>query len=683
MFKYYQPLQNRSGDALADYYVRLFDASGTQVDIFADQSSTPIATESGVTNAAKSDNNGMVRFYVPSGTYDLRIYDATDTFVGPAEVGIPMIEGISELTLAETGGAALVGSADGNVQADIDARPTSAALAETGGAALVGTTDGDVQTDLDARPTSAALASSSGGEMVGFVQAEADAEDRTTTDKLYSYYDLLDFIPASLRAGVRNRSGTTDLAPYIQNALDNVPSGAEIYAPEGTYRMATGVSTPKSITLVGDPSRENFDNSWDAGRCGTEFDYRGTTGDAFTFAAPNAGNSRINVTLRDLIVRGSRVSASGTTGHCIRINGRAQAGTFVRLIVDNVHVCEAPENGWLLEGDVYGGRMSDIFAHRCGKAGFYAGTAAIGEMVFERVRCFQNGQTGTGDDQTCGFYWEAGSAVFNGLSCSENIGPGAYLNGGPIVINMLQLESNGGTKQLLLGRSSTGIQSVVINGIQTAPGTGYTGSHVYITQYCQRTTIIGGFLGDTLGVGGSHIYRENAATDLTYDHLGSTAAFSVTDLSAAGFGTHQMVRVFARNSSAFSNSTGDGTDVDWIPSTEIFDNLGAYDAATGVFTAPVTGFYDIEVAIPLADLSSAFDNATIFFTASSYSRTYRMGNVGAMRSNVNQYTMQARARIPMKQAETLKVVFNVGGGTKVVDVVADPAYGFLSIVTAH
>lgn len=91
MFKYYDALLNRSGDALAGYFVRLFDASGNQVTIYADAGGTAISTESGVANAAKSDENGMVRFFVENGTYTLRSYDASDTFQA-AETGIPMYD---------------------------------------------------------------------------------------------------------------------------------------------------------------------------------------------------------------------------------------------------------------------------------------------------------------------------------------------------------------------------------------------------------------------------------------------------------------------------------------------------------------------------------------------------------------------------------------------------------------
>ena len=58
--------------------------------------------------------------------------------------------------LAASTGAAQVGSNAGTVQTDINARPTSATLASSGGAALIGAADGlTVQQDINARPSNA------------------------------------------------------------------------------------------------------------------------------------------------------------------------------------------------------------------------------------------------------------------------------------------------------------------------------------------------------------------------------------------------------------------------------------------------------------------------------------------------------------------------------------------------
>lgn len=109
MFKYYNALQNKSGDVLPGYLVRLFTAGGDPVDIFADNSGTPIANDSGVANAAKADDLGMVRFWVENGTYTLNLYDTSDNFKG-AETSVPMMDaGALADDLASTSGAASVG----------------------------------------------------------------------------------------------------------------------------------------------------------------------------------------------------------------------------------------------------------------------------------------------------------------------------------------------------------------------------------------------------------------------------------------------------------------------------------------------------------------------------------------------------------------------------------------------
>lgn len=157
MYYYYNALQTKSGDVLPDYLVRLFTSpGGDAVDIFADASGTPIASVSGVANAAKADSLGMVRFFVPNGTYDIAQYDTTDTFKGK-EAGVPLY----------------------------DAGTLTTDLSGDTGAALVGSTGGiTVQASLNARPTTAALASSTGGEMVGFEQTGADAVLRDVRAKL-------------------------------------------------------------------------------------------------------------------------------------------------------------------------------------------------------------------------------------------------------------------------------------------------------------------------------------------------------------------------------------------------------------------------------------------------------------------------------------------------------------------
>lgn len=200
MFKYTNAFTNRSGDSLSGYFARLFDASGNQVDIFADASGTPIITVSGVANAALSDENGMFRWYVANGTYDIRFYDANDVFKS-VEVGVPMFEASGVYTdLSASTGAALVGATSGTVQGSLNARPTSATLAASGGAALV-----------------------------GFLQAGTGAVARTAQAKVREIFSVKDFGAVG--------DGTTDDTPAIilAGAAIQANGGGRLVFPKGEY----------------------------------------------------------------------------------------------------------------------------------------------------------------------------------------------------------------------------------------------------------------------------------------------------------------------------------------------------------------------------------------------------------------------------------------------------------------
>lgn len=219
MFYYYNPLQTKSGDILPDYLVRLLDASGNEVDIFADDSGTPIVTVSGVANAAKADDLGMVRFWVPNGTYDIAIYDTTDTFKGREE-GVPMFDAGALITdLSGTDGATMVGTPTGTVQDDIDA----------------------ANAGLAARPTTAALASPTGSAGLGFIQP--DGVSRSAQAKLRDTVCVKDFGAIG--------DGVTDDTAAIQAAIN---SGAEkIHVPKGTYLFTPPLAVNFSdISLVGE-----------------------------------------------------------------------------------------------------------------------------------------------------------------------------------------------------------------------------------------------------------------------------------------------------------------------------------------------------------------------------------------------------------------------------------------------
>lgn len=174
MFHYVESIQNTRGDCLIGFFVKAVDpATGSVADIYADESSTPIVTASGVPNAAAVDSDGNVSFYVESGEYHLDIYATDgDTFVKRVE-RVPMItpgDFVTDGQLADTTGAAMIGTASGGtVEEDLGTLSDTHSefvdnLADTGGAALVGTSGGGtVQAAVDRIGTFVGYDAGSGG----------------------------------------------------------------------------------------------------------------------------------------------------------------------------------------------------------------------------------------------------------------------------------------------------------------------------------------------------------------------------------------------------------------------------------------------------------------------------------------------------------------------------------------
>lgn len=79
MYCYQDTCFNTKGDALPGYYVECLSGASVQ-DIFADNSSTPIVSVSGVANRAKTDARGNFFFYVAGGTYTLKYYDSNSVY---------------------------------------------------------------------------------------------------------------------------------------------------------------------------------------------------------------------------------------------------------------------------------------------------------------------------------------------------------------------------------------------------------------------------------------------------------------------------------------------------------------------------------------------------------------------------------------------------------------------------
>jgi hypothetical protein len=233
MFHWFDIVQNTRGDVLPGWQIECVElADGeTVVPIFADENGTPIASVTGATNRAVSDENGNYFFFVPSGTYSLKFYDASGAFQRRQRF-VPMYGADS------AGNAMSLASNDAGL-----------------GAALVGVEgSGTVQGALNARPTSSALAAATGSTLLGFQQAGAGAVLRTVRDRLRDTINVKDFGAVG--------DGVTNDAPAIQAAVDfasTLSNGAGLFFPAGQYRVNSTVTVEKSGVFI---EGDGHGNSW-------------------------------------------------------------------------------------------------------------------------------------------------------------------------------------------------------------------------------------------------------------------------------------------------------------------------------------------------------------------------------------------------------------------------------------
>ena len=228
MFHYFESIQDQQGNALPGWQVELVSVSDgeTVIDIFADENSTPIETESGITNRAVSDELGNLSLFVDDGTYSLRFFDAAGVFQRTIRF-VPMFANIDPSGTSDIPQSQVI-----NLVEDLGAKASTTAL-----------NDG-----LAAKVATATLAASGGAGGVGFVQAGTGATTRTVASKIQEIISVKDFGATG--------DGATDDTAAISSAITHAASLAgnhpvAVYFPTGDYLYTSITITSSRVWLTG------------------------------------------------------------------------------------------------------------------------------------------------------------------------------------------------------------------------------------------------------------------------------------------------------------------------------------------------------------------------------------------------------------------------------------------------
>ena len=138
----------------------------------------------------------------------------------------------------------------------------------------------------------------------------------------------------------------------------------------------------------------------------------------------------------------------------------------------------------------------------------------------------------------------------------------------------------------------------------------------------------------------------------------------------------------ANHTNAESNVTGNGTDHTIIYNNVVTDQNGDYNNATGVFTAPVTGFYLFTASIRMSGILGAHTKTKLVFSLNSGTNSFAGfdGSASAMDTAGGILHLSVGAGAYLTAADTVEVVITVFNSTKVVDLDSTVISGFSGVL---
>ncbi len=140
--------------------------------------------------------------------------------------------------------------------------------------------------------------------------------------------------------------------------------------------------------------------------------------------------------------------------------------------------------------------------------------------------------------------------------------------------------------------------------------------------------------------------------------LGTT---NVMRVSTAGEINYPLQPAFsAYVNTTIPNVTGDGTFYTIIPDTELFDQNGDFTLASGTFTAPVTGKYQLNSVVSLIGGTAITSQAIVIATSNISYQQFESANAGAYTTFVA--SLSILTDMDANDTATLQVISTDSGG---------------------
>ncbi len=149
---------------------------------------------------------------------------------------------------------------------------------------------------------------------------------------------------------------------------------------------------------------------------------------------------------------------------------------------------------------------------------------------------------------------------------------------------------------------------------------------------------------------------------------GSTLTITYTDPSAVS-------SFFAYANANILGVTGDSTTYTVVFNTEVSDVGGDYDAGTGIFTAPTNGLYYFAAGVTSYNYTALFTSYQLTLFGSVYHLSAIDINPGVVfdGGGANEIAQNVSGVIPMTAGDTMRVVLEVDGSTKTINILGAAA----------